>query len=101
MLVPRSLKILIILPSGNLQIEKGEILSFVKMMSQYEFLNPNCIILHKLFSTHYNQCKIYNSRIVNKNHYFIRNFPEKDIMDKTVLACKYETLQRSSNIKVT
>ena len=81
MLVPRSLKVLIILPSGNLQIEKGEILSFVKMMSQYEFLNPNCIILHKLFSTHYNQCKICKSPIVNKNDYFIRNFPEKDIMD--------------------
>ena len=43
--MPRSLKVLITIPSGNLQIEKGEILQFVKMMSQYEFLNAKIIVL--------------------------------------------------------
>ena len=46
--MPRSLKVLITIPSGNLQIEKGEILQFVKMMSQYEFLNAKIIVLFSI-----------------------------------------------------
>ena len=54
------------------------------MISQCAFLNTknNCIILHKLFSTHYNQRNIYKSPFVNKNDYFIHNFPEKDVEDQ-------------------
>lgn len=44
MLVPRSL--LIILPSGNLQIEKGETMSIVKMIGQYEFLDTIIIVIN-------------------------------------------------------
>ena len=42
--VLRSLKVLTILPSRNIQIKKGE-MTFVKMMSQHEFLNTKIIVL--------------------------------------------------------
>ena len=34
------------LPSGNLQIEKGETMSIVKMIGQYEFLDTIIIVIN-------------------------------------------------------
>ena len=57
----------------------------------------NCIILHNdngLFSTHYNQWKIYKSRIVSKNDYFIHNFPEKDAIHQIPLGLQIQNFTK-------
>ena len=90
MLVPRSL--LILLPSGNLQIEKGEILSFVKMMSQYVINCFQLIIIN---------AKSVRAQLSIKMIILYAIFLKRISWIKTALACKYETLQRSSKIKVT
>ena len=86
MLVPRSLKVLIVLPSGNFQIEKGEILSFVKMMSHYEFLNTKMIALFFIncfqLITINGKCIRAELSIKMINLY---SFPKKDVIDQSPL----------------
>ena len=102
-LVSNSLKVLIIIPSGNLQIEKGETLSFVKMMSQYEFLNTKIIALFFIncFQLIIINGKSVRAALLTKMIILYRIFLKKMTWIKTTLACKYETSQRSSKIKVT
>ena len=96
MLVPRSLIVLIILPSGNFQIEKGEILLFVKMMSHYEFLNTKII---ELFFINCFQLITVNGKSIRAEvlikMIILYSFPEKDVIDQSPL-----DLQIRSFIKI-
>lgn len=89
-LVPRSPKVLIMLPSGNLQVIcKNDDSAWIP---EYK---DDCIILHKLFSTHYNQRNISNIPFIIKMiilwAIFLKNMP----FIKTHLSCKfYKTLKK-------
>ena len=87
MLAPTSLKILIILRSANLQIGKGEILSFVKMMSQYEFLNTKIIALFFIncFQLIIINGKSVRAELLTKMIILYRMFLKKNDMDQNHL----------------
>ena len=86
-LVPRSLEVLIIIPSGNRQIEKGEILSFVKMISQYEFLNTKIIALFfvNCFQLIIINGKSVRAELLTKMIILYRMFLKKNDMDQNHL----------------